>query len=84
MSRTLWVWARLLGGAAIVTVPVWQLRTGPFILGIRSISGWSLAAAAGIGVVTTVCCAWRWSAVVEGLGVGVPLSTAGRVGAARG
>ncbi len=40
------------------------------------IDGWSLLAAAGIAVVTTVCCAWRWSLVAAGLGLAVPLRTA--------
>ena len=76
MSRTLWTWARLLGGAAILVVLVYRLGTGPFLDGVRMIDGWSLAAAAGIAVLTTVCCAWRWSLVARGLGVGVPLRTA--------
>jgi glycosyltransferase 2 family protein len=76
MSRTFWTWARLLGGAAILGVLIWRLGTGPFLAGVRATDGWSLAAAAGIAVVTTVCCAWRWSVVAGGLGVGVPLHTA--------
>jgi uncharacterized membrane protein YbhN (UPF0104 family) len=76
MSRTWWAWARLVGGAVVLAVLVWRLGTGPFLDGLRTISGWSLAAAAGIAVVTTVCCAWRWSIVARGLGVPVPLPTA--------
>jgi uncharacterized membrane protein YbhN (UPF0104 family) len=76
MSRTFWVWARPLGGAAILAVLVWRLGTGPFLDGIRMINWWSLAAAAGIAALTTLCCAWRWSLVARGLGVGVPLRAA--------
>jgi uncharacterized membrane protein YbhN (UPF0104 family) len=76
MSRTVWTWARLLGGAAMLAVLVWRLGTGPFLDGVRMIAGWSLAAAAGIAVLTTVCCAWRWSLVARGLGVRVPLPAA--------
>jgi glycosyltransferase 2 family protein len=76
MSRTLWGWARLLGGAAVLAVLVWRLGSGPFLEGIRKVDLWSLAAAAGIAVLTTVCCAWRWSLVARGLGVSVPLHTA--------
>ena len=43
---------------------------------LRTVDGGALAAAAGIAVLTTVCCAWRWSLVARGLGVGVPLRTA--------
>src|ERR1035437_3365670 len=76
MTRTLWTWARLLGGAAILVVLLWRLGTGPFLNAVRMIDGWSLAAAAGIAVLTTVCCAWRWSLVARGLGVDVPLPAA--------
>ena len=76
MTRTLWTWARLLGGAAILVVLLWRLGTGPFLNAVRMIDGWSLAAAAGIAALTTVCCAWRWSLVARGLGVGVPMRDA--------
>jgi uncharacterized membrane protein YbhN (UPF0104 family) len=76
MSRAAWAWARLVGGAGILAVLVWWLGTGPFLTGLRTVSGWSLAAAAGIAVVTTVCSAWRWTLVARGLGVAVPLPTA--------
>ena len=75
MSRTWWRWARLLGGVAILAVLVWRVGTGPFLDGIRTIDGWSLAAATGIALLTTVCCAWRWSLVARGLGVAVPMGS---------
>ena len=76
MNRAVWVWARLLGGAAILAVLVWRLGTGPFLDGIATIDVGPLAAAAGIAVVTTVCSAWRWRLVARGLGVGVPMGAA--------
>lgn len=76
MNRRVWAKARLVGGVAILAVLVWRLGTGPFVDGLRAISGWSLAAAAGIAVVSTMCCAWRWTLVARGLGVAVPLPTA--------
>lgn len=76
IRRTLWESARLLGGAAILAVLVWRLGTGPFISAVRAIDGRSLSAATGIAVLTTVCCAWRWTLVARGLGVGVPLRAA--------
>jgi hypothetical protein len=76
MSRTWWAWARLAGGAVVLAILVWRLGTGPFLDGLRMISGWSLAAAAGIALVTTVCCAWRWTIVARGLGVPMPLPAA--------
>jgi glycosyltransferase 2 family protein len=76
MSRMLWACARLLGAAAILAVLVWRLGTGPFLDGVRTIDARSLAAATGIAVLTTVCCAWRWRLVASGLGVDLPLRTA--------
>jgi len=76
VSLAAWMWARMLCGAAILAVLVWRLGTGPFLDAVHLIDGWSLAAAAGIGALATVCCAWRWSLVARGLGVGVPLPAA--------
>ena len=67
---------RLLGGAVVLAVLVRSLGTGPFVQGVRTVDGWSLAAATAIAAVTTVCCAWRWSLVARGLGVAVPLRPA--------
>ena len=76
MSRTVWTWARLAGAAATFAVLVWRLGTGPFLDGVRTVDGRALAAAAGIAVLTTVCCAWRWKIVARGLGVDLPLPAA--------
>ena len=61
---------------ATLAVLVWQLGTGPFLDGLRAVDGGALAAASGIGVLTTVCCAWRWRIVARGLGVDLPLAQA--------
>ncbi len=76
MSRTWWSGVRLLSGAAILAVLVRRLGTGPFLDAVGRINAWSLTAAAGIALLTTVCCAWRWSLVARGLGVDVPLPAA--------
>jgi uncharacterized membrane protein YbhN (UPF0104 family) len=76
MSPTLRSCTRLLGGAAILAVLVWRLGTTPFLDGLGLVDGPSLAAAAGITALTTLCCAWRWSLVARGLGVGLPLPAA--------
>lgn len=75
-SRTLWQAARLLGGAAILAALVWRVGTGPFLQGIRTIDGLTLAIAVAIAAVTTVCCAWRWTIVARGLGVDIPMRSA--------
>jgi glycosyltransferase 2 family protein len=76
MSRTLWRWGRLIGPALTLAVLVWRLGTGPFLDGVGTIDGGSLAEAAGIAVMTTVCCAWRWKTVAGGLGIDLPLPVA--------
>jgi glycosyltransferase 2 family protein len=73
-------WRRLIGPAAVLAVvmPVlaWRLGTGPFIDGVRSVDAPALLAAAGIGVLTTACCAWRWTRVARALGVELSLGVA--------
>jgi len=76
MSRTVWAWGRILGPAVTLAVLVWRLGTGPFLDGIHMVDGRALAAAAGVAVLTTVCCAWRWQAVARGLGVELSLGAA--------
>ena len=62
--------------AATLAVLVWRVGTGPFLDGLRAVDGGALAAASGLAVLTTVCCAWRWRIVARGLGVDLPLGTA--------
>jgi hypothetical protein len=76
ISRSIWTWARLAGGAAILAVLIWRVGAGPFVDGPRLTTAWALAAAMAITSLTTLCCAWRWSLVAGGLGVDVPLRTA--------
>jgi glycosyltransferase 2 family protein len=76
MSRTAWTWTRLLVAAATLAVLVWRLGAGPFVDGVRTVDGRALAAAAGLAVLTTVCCAWRWKIVARGLGVDLSLAAA--------
>jgi len=68
-------WAHL-AAAATLAVLVWRVGTGPFLDGLRAVDGRALAAASGLAVLTTVCCAWRWRTVAGGLGVELPLRTA--------
>jgi uncharacterized membrane protein YbhN (UPF0104 family) len=76
MSRVLWSWGRFVGSAAVFAVLIWRLGAGPFVDGIRTIDGGALAAAAVLGAVTTVCCAWRWTIVARGLGTELSLASA--------
>jgi uncharacterized membrane protein YbhN (UPF0104 family) len=76
MSRTAWTWLRVGGSALVLGVLVWRLGTGAFLNGLRTVDGAALAAAAGIGAVTTLCCAWRWKTVAAGFGLTVSLPAA--------
>jgi uncharacterized membrane protein YbhN (UPF0104 family) len=70
------VWAPTAAAAATLAAVIWRLGAGPFRDGISAVDARTLAAAAGIGLVTTVCCAWRWRIVARGLGVELALPTA--------
>ena len=76
MSRTVWAWGRIVGPAVVLAVLVWRVGTGPFLDGVSTVDGRALAAAAGIAVLATVCCAWRWKLVARGLGVDLSLPAA--------
>jgi glycosyltransferase 2 family protein len=69
MRGSAWASARPVGAAAILAVVVWRLGVGPFLDGVRAVDGAALAAGAAIGVLTTACCAWRWTTVAHGLGL---------------
>jgi uncharacterized membrane protein YbhN (UPF0104 family) len=75
-ARSFGAWLRSVGGIGILALLLWRVGTGPFLDGLRLINGWALAAAVGLGLLATVCSAWRWSLVADGLGVRLPLRTA--------
>jgi len=76
MSNTVFRCVRLAAGAAVLTAVVWRLGAGPFLDGVRAVDGRALLAAVAIGLVTTVCCAWRWTIVARGLGLQLSLPAA--------
>jgi uncharacterized membrane protein YbhN (UPF0104 family) len=63
----------------VLAVVVWRLGSGPFVDGVGGLEGRAIGGAAVIILVTTICFAWRWKAVADGLGV--RLSLAGAVAA---
>jgi glycosyltransferase 2 family protein len=74
--RTISWWARLLAAAATLAFVMWRLGAGPFLDGVRAVDGRALLVAATIGLLTTICCAWRWMIVARGLGVPLSLPAA--------
>jgi hypothetical protein len=76
MRSTVFRWARLAAAPVTLAVVVWRLGAGPFLDGVRAVDARALLAATVIGLVTTVCCAWRWTIVARGLGVRLSLPAA--------
>jgi uncharacterized membrane protein YbhN (UPF0104 family) len=74
--RAVWRWVHPAVAAATLAVLAWRVGTGPFLDGLRAVDGGALAAASGLAVLTTVCCAWRWRTVARGLGLDLSLGTA--------
>ncbi|HEU5363274.1 MAG TPA: lysylphosphatidylglycerol synthase transmembrane domain-containing protein [Gaiellaceae bacterium] len=68
--------ARLAAAAAVLAAVAWRLGPGPFVDGVRAVDMRALLAASVIGVLTTSCCAWRWTIVARGLGVRLSLPAA--------
>jgi uncharacterized membrane protein YbhN (UPF0104 family) len=62
--------------AVVLGAVVWRLGAVPFLDGMRAVDGRALLAAFAIGLLTTVCCAWRWTLVARGLGLQLSLPTA--------
>ncbi|MEU6020138.1 lysylphosphatidylglycerol synthase domain-containing protein [Micromonospora sp. NPDC047134] len=75
-GRSFWGWLRLALGLAVLVGLLCWLGIDPFLVGLRLIDAPALAAALALGVLTTVCAAWRWSLVAGGLGVRLPLREA--------
>ncbi|MDN3271704.1 lysylphosphatidylglycerol synthase transmembrane domain-containing protein [Streptomyces sp. MA15] len=65
-----------LAGVLILAVLFWRLGTGAFVDGVRRIDGPALAAALGIGLLTTAFSAWRWALVARGIGIRLPFGAA--------
>ncbi|MEV0374500.1 lysylphosphatidylglycerol synthase transmembrane domain-containing protein [Streptomyces sp. NPDC050636] len=76
MKRSVWAWLRMLAGVGILVMLLWHLGTGAFLDGLRRIDAGTLLAALAIGLLTTVCSAWRWCLVARGLGLRLPLGRA--------
>jgi uncharacterized membrane protein YbhN (UPF0104 family) len=76
IMRAILKWARPAAAAAVLAALIWRLGSGPFLDGVRALDGRALVAAAAIFLITTVCAAWRWKIVADGLGVRLSLTNA--------
>lgn len=76
MTGKFWNWVKLGAGLAIVGALVWKLGGDGFVAGFRVLDGRDVVAALGIGLGTTVLCAWRWCLVARRLGLRLPLGKA--------
>ncbi|QGN57241.1 lysylphosphatidylglycerol synthase transmembrane domain-containing protein [Nostocoides sp. HKS02] len=70
-----WV-VRLLAGATVLAVVAWHVGTGPALASVRGLDARSMGAAAAIAVLTTACCAWRWTLVARAVGLDLRWRTA--------
>ncbi|WP_367131811.1 lysylphosphatidylglycerol synthase transmembrane domain-containing protein [Saccharothrix sp. HUAS TT1] len=75
MTRV-WPWLRLLGAVGILVALAVRLGADAFVAGLRSVTGWSVAAALGIGLLTTAASAWRWCVIARRLGLPLTLGAA--------
>jgi glycosyltransferase 2 family protein len=76
VDRRVWASARVLGGVAVLALLLWRVGTGPFLDGLRMVHGGALAAAVGLGALSTASSAWRWALIARRLGVDLPLGPA--------
>jgi uncharacterized membrane protein YbhN (UPF0104 family) len=76
VTRSTFRWVRPAVAAVVLAAMIWRLGSGPFLDGVGALDGRALLAAAAIFLITTVCFAWRWKTVADGLGVRLSLADA--------
>src|ERR1700742_2402889 len=74
--RTFFRWVRRVVAVGVLAVVTWRRGSGPFLASVRALDGRALVAAAAVFLVTTVCFAWRWKTVADGLGVRLSMADA--------
>jgi uncharacterized membrane protein YbhN (UPF0104 family) len=68
--------ASAIGGAVILVVVVWWVGTGPFLAGFRVLDAQAVLIALAAGLVSTLCCVWRWRRIAVRLGVDLAVGEA--------
>jgi glycosyltransferase 2 family protein len=76
VNRPPWRFLGTVAGAAVLVVVLWQVGTGPFVTGLRSLDPWTLLLGAALGLPVTLTGAWRWHLVSRELKVQVDLAPA--------
>ena len=69
-------WVQVLTAVLVLGVLGWHWGTEPFLAALTRVDPTSVTAATCAGVLTTVCCAWRWTLVARAVGVALPLRAA--------
>ncbi|MBS1844119.1 MAG: flippase-like domain-containing protein [Actinobacteria bacterium] len=69
-------WLGPAAAGAVLAAVAWRLGSGPFLDGVGALDGRALLAAAAVFLLTTLCFAWRWKTVADGLGVRLSLADA--------
>ncbi|MFI5061270.1 MAG: YbhN family protein [Actinomycetales bacterium] len=75
-SRWFRLTTRLVVGAGVLIAVVVHVGTGPFLRGLLSVDGWTIAAALLLVGIATAAAAWRWRLIASRLGVSLPWSIA--------
>ncbi|WP_033342747.1 lysylphosphatidylglycerol synthase transmembrane domain-containing protein [Catenuloplanes japonicus] len=73
MMQKILSWVKPIAGAAILALLFWRLGSVAFLDSLRVLTWPTLAAAAGIGLLTTAFSAWRWCLTARGLGIRLTL-----------
>lgn len=69
-------WLGPLAGAALLALLVWRFGAQAFLDGFGRLGPAAVIFSLGVGLVTTVAAAWRWTVVADGIGLRVPLASA--------
>lgn len=69
-------WLRPAFGVAVLAVAVWRFGVDAFLAGFRLVDARAVAAALGVGLLTTLLCAARWRLVARRLGLPLGLGEA--------
>jgi uncharacterized membrane protein YbhN (UPF0104 family) len=78
-SRWFGLTARIVVGGGVLVAVVARVGTGPFLHGVLSLDGPTIAAAIVLAAVATAAAAWRWRLIAGRFGVGLRWSTAVRM-----